>query len=286
MLIPHRLKKLERDERGRCWLADLPRLVAELAREWDLELGTAYEGASVSYVAPVARGAERMVLKLQWPHDECVYEADALLTWDGDGAVRLLAHDVGRHALLLERCSPGTRLAADDSIDQMAVMMGILPRLWKPAAAPFRSLTTEAKDWAASLLPDWEVAGKPCERRLIDAAAGLISELADTQGDQVLVHQDLHGNNTISAERQPWLVIDPKPLTGEREYSLAPIIRSFEFGHSRAEVVGRLDRLSDELGLDRERARGWAVAQTVAWSFESDYAHRHYETARWLLDGA
>jgi streptomycin 6-kinase len=81
-------------------------------------------------------------------------------------------------------------------------------------------------------------------------------------------------------------VIDPKPLTGEREYSLAPIIRSFEFGHSRAEVVGRLDRLSDELGLDRERARGWAVAQTVAWSFESDYAHRHYETARWLLDGA
>ena len=59
MLIPHRLKKLERDERGRCWLADLPRLVAELTREWDLELGTAYEGASVSYVAPVARGAER-----------------------------------------------------------------------------------------------------------------------------------------------------------------------------------------------------------------------------------
>src|SRR5215467_7208049 len=96
-------KKLERDERGRCWLADLPRLVAELAREWDLELGTAYEGASVSYVAPVARGAKRMVLKMQWPHDECMYEADALLTWDGDGAVRLLAHDVGRHALLLER---------------------------------------------------------------------------------------------------------------------------------------------------------------------------------------
>src|SRR5215470_4147805 len=176
MLIPRRLKKLERDERGRCWLADLPRLVAELAREWDLELGTAYEGASVSYVAPVARGAERMVLKMQWPHDECMYEADALLTWDGDGAVRLLAHDVGRHALLLERCSPGTRLAADDNVDRMAVMMGILPRLWKPAAAPFRSLTTEAKDWAASLLPDWEVAGKPCERRLIDAAAGLISE--------------------------------------------------------------------------------------------------------------
>jgi streptomycin 6-kinase len=139
---------------------------------------------------------------------------------------------------------------------------------------------------AASLLPDWEAAGKPCERKLIDAAADMISELAATQGDQVLVHQDLHGDNILSAERQPWLVIDPKPLTAEREFSLAPIIRSFEFGHSRAEVVRRLDRLSGELGLDRRRARGWAIAQTVAWSFESAYADRHYEAARWLLDSA
>jgi len=286
MLIPNRLKWLEQNKGGKIWLADLPRIVADLAREWDLELGPAYEAANVSYVALVARGAERMVLKVQWPHDECLHEADALLTWNGDGAIRLLAHDIGRHALLLERCSPGTCLAAADNIDPMAVVTDILPRLWKHTEGPFRTLHEEAKDWAASLLPDWEAAGKPCERKLIDAAADMISELAATQGDQVLVHQDLHGDNILSAERQPWLVIDPKPLTGEREFSLAPIIRSFEFGHSRAEVVRRLDRLSGELGLDRGRARGWAVAQTVAWSFESAYAYRHYDTARWLLDGA
>jgi streptomycin 6-kinase len=81
-------------------------------------------------------------------------------------------------------------------------------------------------------------------------------------------------------------VIDPKPLLAECEFSLAPIIRSPEFGHSRAEVVGRLDRLSAELGLDRERARGWAIAQTMAWSFDSAFADRHHETARWLLDAA
>jgi streptomycin 6-kinase len=286
MLIPGRLKWLEQNEGGKLWLADLPRLVADLAREWDLKLGPPYEAANVSYVAPVARGAERMVLKVQWPHEECLHEADALLTWNGDGAVRLLAHDIERHALLLERCSPGTCLAAADDIDPMAVVISVLPRLWKRAEAPFKSLNEEAKGWAASLLPDWEAVGKPCERKLINAAEDIISELAATQGDQVLVHQDLHGDNILSAERQPWLVIDPKPLTAEREFSLAPIIRSFEFGHSRAEVVRRLDRLSGELGLDRRRARGWAIAQTVAWSFESAYADRHYEAARWLLDSA
>jgi len=112
---------------------------------------------------------------------------------------------------------------------------------------------------------------------------GIPSELSGTQGEQVLLHQDLHGENVLAAERDPWLVIDPKPLVGEREFALAPIVRSFEFGHSRGDVVRRLDRLSAELGLDRDRARGWAIAQTVAWSFDSDYADRHYETARWLL---
>ena len=90
-------------------------------------------------------------------------------------------------------------------------------------------------------------------------------------------------HNVLAANREPWLVIDPKPLAAEREFSLAPIIRSFEFGHSVAQVVYRLDRLSAELELDRDRVRQWTIAQSVAWSFDSTYADRHFETARWLL---
>ena len=110
-----------------------------------------------------------------------------------------------------------------------------------------------------------------------------LEELAPTQGEQVLIHQDLHADNVLAAQREPWLVIDPKPLVGEREFSLAPIIRSFELGHSRLAVVERLDRLTSELGLDRERARGWALGQTIAWSAGGETQSRHVETARWLL---
>ena len=47
----------------------------------------------------------------------------------------------------------------------------------------------------------------------------------------------------------------------------------------------RLDRFCGELGLDRERARGWAFAQTVAWAFDENKAIvRHVDTARWLID--
>ena len=61
------------------------------------------------------------------------------------------------------------------------------------------------------------------------------------------------------------------------------IIRSFELGHSKKDVTYRLERLSSELTLDRDRVRRWTIAQTIAWSFSSGYAAHHYETARWLL---
>ena len=103
----------------------------------------------------------------------------------------------------------------------------------------------------------------------------------------MLLHQDLHGENVLAAEREPWLAIDPKPLAGEREFAVAPIVRSAELGHSKSDVLGRLDRLTAELGLDRERARGWTIAQTVAWAADGGaHLETHLETARWLLEDA
>jgi streptomycin 6-kinase len=99
----------------------------------------------------------------------------------------------------------------------------------------------------------------------------------------VLINQDLHGGNILRARREPWLMIDPKPLIGEREFSLAPIVRSYELGHSRTSVLRRLDRLTSDLGLDRERARLWTVGQTVAWATDSSHPATHIETVRWLL---
>ena len=132
----------------------------------------------------------------------------------------------------------------------------------------------------------WEQSGHAIERRLVDAAVDALRSLSASQGEQVLLNQDLHGDNVLAAEREPWLVIDPKPLVGEREFAAAPIVRSFELGPSRADVLYRLDRLTSELGLDRERARGWTIGQTMAWAFDSDYSETHLQTVRWLLEDA
>jgi len=226
-----------------------------------------------------AEGGEA-VLKIQKPHRESEHEADALELWDGEGAIRLLAHDPDQHALLLEFCEPGTPLSAAGQDGALDVFVELLPRLWKPAGRPFRPLAAEAA-WWAEYLPkqDWGAAPD-----LLDAALEALRELPGTQGEQVLLNQDLHGDNVLAAEREPWLVIDPKPLVGEREFGVAPIVRSFELGHSKRHVLHRFDRLTSELGLDRERARGWTIAQTVAWADSSEYDQTHLETVRWLLE--
>jgi streptomycin 6-kinase len=278
------LSRLQDEPTGSSWLSALPSTIREVAELWDLEVGEPFPDSSVGWVAPARRGAELVVVKVQWPHPECEHEAAALATWAGDGAIELLAHDSERHALLLERCTPGTHLSHTSGVDAIDVMASLLPRLWKISGEPFHTLEDEAEGWRASMGRAWNTAGRPCERRLVDAALTLLADLGPTQGEQVLVHQDLHGDNVVAAQRSPWLAIDPKPLIGEREFSCAPVIRSFEFGHSKQHVIRRLDELSARLGLDRERVRGWAFAQTMAWSFSSAHAPMHFATARWLLD--
>ena len=120
----------------------------------------------------------------------------------------------------------GTPLASEPAEAALEVYADLLPRLWQPAGPPFRTLVDEAAWWAGDIGRDWESAGRPIERELLDVALEALHELPATQGELVLVHQDLHAGNVLRARRQPWLAIDPKPILAEREFSLAPIVRA------------------------------------------------------------
>ena len=266
------------------WLERVPQLLSECAEEWGLRIGEPYPQGAAGYAVRAEREGEPLVLKLIYPHREAEHEADALRVWDGDAAVDLVAYDGERWAMLIERCEPGTLLAHADPDTALDVLIGLLPRLWKRVDDPFHPLADEVAWWLEEMPSDWERAGRPFERDLLDDAIDTLRELSRSQGEHVLLHQDLHTDNVLAARREPWLVIDPKPLAGERELNAAPIVRDYVLGHSREAVLHRLDRLSAELGLDRERALGWTIGQTVAWMFESTQLWKHLETVRWLVE--
>ena len=220
--LPDGLRELGGHDPGRTWLARLPTLLEEVTENWQLRVGDAFPDASASLtVRAFTADGEPVVLKLQYPHREADHEAAALARWDGNGAVRLLAHDPDRHALLLEPCEPGAPLFELEQDAALDVLVDLLPRLWQPSGRPFTSLADEAAHWAVTLPGVWASAGRPFERHLLDAALKTIGELSTSQGEQVLLHQDLHTGNVLSAAREPWLAIDPKPLLGEPELALA-----------------------------------------------------------------
>lgn len=253
------------------WLAVLPALVDELADVWRLELEEPMDTPH-SLVIP----AGDAVLKLNAPsHVEADTEADALAAWDGEGAVRLLARDDERRALLIERCVPGTRLW-DAGIDEPEVIAALLPRLQLELRDPhpFTLLADEADRWAEEV-PEWFArAGAPFERELLDLALDTYATV--DRSAAWLVNQDLHGGNVLAAAREPWLVIDPKPLVGERELEASGLLRNTR------EVERWLDVLAS-VGFDRERARAWGVAHNLAWAWDEvslEWHENHVEEAR------
>ncbi|HWC31841.1 MAG TPA: aminoglycoside phosphotransferase family protein, partial [Actinomycetota bacterium] len=188
--VPANLEWLRRTESGAAWLASLPTLFAECADRWSLEVGDPFPYTFASLAAPATTSdGTPVVLKIHFPDRESEHEARALEVWNGDGAVRLLAHDADRRALLLERCVPGTPLWEIGAQAALDVMVELLPRLWKPAGPPIRPLAEEAAWWASYLPDTWERAERPFERRLLDAALDALEVLPPTQSEQVLVHQ-------------------------------------------------------------------------------------------------
>ena len=175
------------------------------------------------------------MLKVSHPHPESDPEADALVWWAGDGAVRVLEHDRGRRALLLERLVPGTIAWAADEDGATRTVAGVLRRPGgePPAGHPFRPLADAARGWAEDV---------PAVRPAVEVLR--------------------HGGD--------WVAIDPKPLVGDPAFDVASLVRDRRPIRDRRVIERRLDLLAGELGHDRERMRLWSWVRALAWRWPAE----------------
>ncbi|MGW3120703.1 aminoglycoside phosphotransferase family protein [Streptomyces sp. NPDC001107] len=273
-------------EAGRTFIAGLPHLAQEFLDRWELRLdGDGMHGVS-ALVLPVLRSDDTpAALKLQLLDEESEGEPVALRLWDGDGAVRLLAHDETTHTMLLERLDE-TRVLShlEDTRESVLIIARLLAHLTTtPAPEGMRRLGDIAQamldrtPWALGRIPD------PETRSLIADCAAAVREVVDEPGDRLL-HWDLHDENVLSSDRAPWLAIDPKPLSGDPGFDLWPALANrFE----PDDTLWRFDAMTDVLSLDRPRARAWTLGrllQNTLWDMEDGRAPdpRDLEIARRL----
>ncbi|MEI7058911.1 aminoglycoside phosphotransferase family protein [Nocardioides sp. CCNWLW239] len=247
------------------WLDDLPSLLRDLVEEWSLTVDGRSTHGRCAVVVPVRTAdGEAAVLKVGWPHWEAEHEALALQVWGGRGAVRLLRADPKRFALLLERLHPED-LSEMWDVQACEIVGGFYRRLHVPAPPQLRTLSQQAARWASEL--GEKERRLPVPPRMVDQARAIARDFAaDEDTDGTLIHADLHFANVLRADREEWLVIDPKPLSGDPHYELAPMLwnRFDEYaGRIRDGVRDRFFALVDAAELDEDRARAWAILRLL-----------------------
>lgn len=250
------------------WLKGLPAMLTQLTERWSLRPGPPLDHGHVScsWVAAVVRAdGTAAVLKLAMPHMEGAQEIEGLRFWNGDPTVRLLEADDVLGAMLLERCQPGYLLRSEPEDQQDEVVAALLKRLWRTTASPdalhrFRPLSEMLDLWRRETLAQqehWPDAG------LVREGLRTMQELERPAPTDTLLATDLHAGNVLRSEREPWLVIDPKPFIGDRAYDLVQHLHNCE-ARLHSDPIGIVARLADLAEVDRERLRLWTFARAAA----------------------
>jgi streptomycin 6-kinase len=274
---------------GRAWLRALPELLETFAKQWQLTLGEPFMPLNYNYVVAAKRAdGSDAVLKMGVPRDDLRFELEALRHYAGGASIELLEADAAGGAMLLERASPGAPILSLDD-DQLATRIAarLMRKLWSAPAAG-HALPSVA-DWGEAFAQLRERHGGrsgPIPAELFAYAEGLYFELDESRKHEVVLHGDLHHWNIVSAEREPWLAIDPHGLVGDPGFEVGSWMRNpvgdrgypdeGRFLMRQRDVRGvlkrRLEIFSEELGIDRNRLRDWSIAFAVlsaCWSDES-----------------
>lgn len=283
-------------ESGGAWVADLPRRISSCVDAWSLHLDVAVPSSSACVIHGRDATGGPVTLKLVASAPGFESERAALVAFAGRVSVRLIANEPAMSALLLERAVPGDRLSTlvrdgeDESANRAAasVLQGIGTQ---PGRLRLEHLTHVGVEAAATLERYLHAFGGgvsgPISGRQIARAASMIEEMQQSVVDVVVLHADLHHDNLLRAEREPWLAIDPKGRLGEPAAELAAFIRNpidhlANVPDLRAFLRRRIDQLIELLGYDRNRVLAWAVGlATVAACWQLEDRESGWE--RWLL---
>ena len=183
--------------------------------------------------------------------------------------------DPRRNALLLERASTDRDLHALGVLEACEVVAGLYRRLHVAPLPQTRRLSELCRDWLGRL--PVLLGANLISRRFVSQADRLLRDFADdADTDRALIHSDLHYFNVLAADREPWLVIDPKPLAGDPAYEVGPLLgnrwdEAMAATSPRQALLDRLFTVVDVAGLDEDRVRDWIVVREVCnvlWTYE------------------
>lgn len=268
-------------QEGQKWIDQLPHLLEDFQETWSLTFSGPPLPPSYHILIPCQTPqGQDAILKLGVPNRELCTEIEALRLYNGKGSAQLLSADKKRGGLLLEAIKPGTaliRIAENQQAAQAAA--DLCEKIWQ--TPPRNHTFPTVEDWGEGfqrLRKAFQGSTRPFPVKLVNKAENTFDDLLSSMGEPVLLHGDLHHRNILQAQREPWLVIDPKGVVGEPAYEIGaflrnPIPRIFQTTDFQTLTTQRLEIFSETLSLDPLRMLKWGFSQTVLsawWSYEEE----------------
>jgi streptomycin 6-kinase len=234
-------------------------MVQELCQRWQLEIDGSVMNGYTGLAIPVQREGEGCILKVYWRDEDTDSAPLALQIWNGRGAVKLLAHDLSLGAMLLERLDPESSLEKVEIGEAIVIAGRLLRRLAIPAPAQMRSVTALAARMAQWMPQRWEQFGRPFSRRLLEQVCEWTAQLGPAS-DRLMTDYDLYYTDVLAGRREPWLMIDPKAIAGDPEFSLAQLLWTrLEDMEAQRGLETHFRVLVEAAELDYELARTWTL---------------------------
>ncbi len=267
-------------DKGKRWLADLPQIVGKIAENWSLSVEKPFLNLSFNFVAPcICADGSQAVLKIGYRGEdsEIFSEAKLLRLFDGKGTVKLLRFDKNYCALLLERLIPGANLieiCQQNDAAATAIAIDVMRKLWQKKPPEYQNFPRLEK-WTNGLQ---KAENTSFPARFISKARNNFDELFALSKQNFLLHGDLHHENILSAEREPFLAIDPKGIIGDIGYDISVFLNNplgwvLSQSNPQKFLTSRVEQFAEAFKIEPQNLRKWAFAQMVLsawWTFEEN----------------
>ena len=217
-----------------------------------------------SVVAPITLAGRAAFLKVTDAPEELLGR-QALRHWAGTGAVRLIAQD--GNAAVLEQAGSTMRSVLTNDDDATRAICDV--------AACLHAQVPRRLDRFPSLGDRFRALVTSSDPRLARARS-VAGDLLNRPVRPVLLHGDLHTENILDSGRG-WLAIDPKGITGPREFDYGNIFTNWSVAEALGRFDARLDIVGAVAGIGRDTLLRWIVAWSAlsaAWYLQDREEHR------------
>ncbi|NRA73580.1 MAG: hypothetical protein HRU36_02405 [Rickettsiales bacterium] len=259
---------------GEEWLEQLPIIIEQFERDWEISIVAVAPNLTYSFVATVRlEDSSQGILKIA----PCSSRSDAEIEWyrlQKFATPKLYDANPSMGAILMEKLVPG------DSVKNLVVQ--------KNDDVATKAICTTIKNLGELRIADnrfkhvsdlkssLNILDNRVEKKLLDKAKDLLKDLTSDRSDDALLHGDLHHDNILST-KDSWKAIDPHGYVGPKAFEVGAMLRNpwdcFPKDTSLEKVIKRRrDILCAELPYNSWEIDGWLYVYTMiatGWSFEN-----------------